>query len=87
MRVHTGDNKLVTITEPKTIHFDLFKDPNNNLKHKIDFITKHYELLPGQAIKMRFVNYYANISMEIVNKWSAQICSQLVAEIRFKKFE
>ena len=31
MAVHTDSNKLAKITEPKTIHFDLSKDFDNNL--------------------------------------------------------
>ena len=51
MGVHIDSNKLVIITEPKAIHFDLSKDVDNNLKHEIDFIIKHNELLAEHAIK------------------------------------
>ena len=37
--------RLVIIAEPKTIHFDLPKDVGDNLKHEIDFVIKHNELL------------------------------------------
>ena len=40
IRVHTEDNKLVIITETKTVHFDLSEDVDNNLKYEIDFIIK-----------------------------------------------
>ena len=43
--MHIDSNKLVIITEPKTIHFDLSKDVDNNLKYEIDFIIKHNEFL------------------------------------------
>ena len=45
MGVHNGDNKRVVTTEPKTIHFDLSKDVDNNLKHEINSIIKHNEIL------------------------------------------
>ena len=40
MGVHVGDKKYLIITEPKTIHFDLSIDGDNNLKHRTDFIIK-----------------------------------------------
>ena len=52
MGVYTRDNKIVITTEPKTIHFDLSKNADNNLKHKIDFIINHQELLAEHTIKM-----------------------------------
>ena len=45
MEVHIEDNKLVTITEPKAICFDLSKDVDNNLKYK------HNELLAEHTTK------------------------------------
>ena len=42
MGVIVKDNKLVIITEPKTIHhFDLPEKVDNKLNHEIDFIIKH----------------------------------------------
>ena len=38
MRVIIKDNKLVIITEPKTIYFDLTEHVVNNLKNEISFI-------------------------------------------------
>ena len=43
MTAFIKDNEHIIIAEPKTIHFDLPKDFNNNLKHEIDFIVKHSE--------------------------------------------
>ena len=43
-----------TITEPKTIHFDLPKDVNNNL----NFINAFY--------KTRLMDYCPNLSMETI---------------------
>ena len=40
IQVHIEDNKLVIITETKTVHFDLSEDVDNNLKYEIDFIIK-----------------------------------------------
>ena len=39
MRLHIEDNKLVLITQPKTIHFDLSKDVDNNLKYEIETVS------------------------------------------------
>ena len=41
MGVIINDNKIVITTRPKTFHFDLSKDVDNNLQLKIDFIIKH----------------------------------------------
>ena len=66
MGVQTDKNKLL-ITKPKTFHFDLPKDFDYNLKHKIDNVMKYFELLTKQRIKkMRFGNYCPNISMETI---------------------
>ena len=43
MGVIIKNNKLMIITEPKTIHFDLPRYIDNNLKRRIDFITKYNE--------------------------------------------
>ena len=51
MRVHIGDNKLVIMIEPKTFHFDLPKDVDNNLKHETDFIMKQNECSTGHKTK------------------------------------
>ena len=51
MGVHAEDDKLVITTEPKTSYFDLPKDVDNNLKHKIDSVIKHNELLVEHTIK------------------------------------
>ena len=51
MAVHIEDNKLVIITEPNTIHFDLHENVQKNLKYQIDSITKHNEFLAEHAIK------------------------------------
>ena len=49
--VHINDNKLLIITEPKTIYFDLTQDVVNNLKHEIDFIIKQNDFLADHTIK------------------------------------
>ena len=57
MGVHIGDNQLVITAEPKTIHFDLSKDVDNNLKHEIDFIIEHNEILSEELLlKYRYRN-------------------------------
>ena len=51
MGVHIGDNKLVISTEPKTIHFDLSRNVDKNLKLEIDSSINYTELLPTYTIK------------------------------------
>ena len=51
MGVAIGDNKLVVITESKTICFDLSKYVGKNLKDEIDFTIKHNEILAEHKIK------------------------------------
>ena len=51
MGVGIADNKLVSTTEPKTIHLDLHKDVDNNLKNETDSNIKHNESLPEYTIK------------------------------------
>lgn len=46
-----SDNNLVTITEPKSIHFDLPKKIDNSLKHETDFTIKHNEFSAEDTIK------------------------------------
>ena len=62
----TEENKLVIITEPKTISFDFLKKFDNNLKHKIDYITKQDEYLVENAIKITLADYFSNITMGII---------------------
>ena len=54
MGVHIGDDKLVIITEPKTIRFSLSKDVDNNLKYEVYFIIKDDEFLAEDTIKNKF---------------------------------
>ena len=51
MGVHIEDNKLVIITEPKTIHFNLSKNFDNSFKYEISFIINHKKHLAEHAIK------------------------------------
>ena len=44
-------NTLVIITVPKTIHFYLPEDFDNNFKHEIDFIIKQNKLLVDHTLK------------------------------------
>ena len=50
MGLHIEDNKLVTISKPKTYHFDLPKNIDNNLQYEIDSVIKHNEFLPEHAM-------------------------------------
>ena len=38
-------NKIVIITKPTIIHFDIPKDVDKNIKDNTDFIVKHNEFL------------------------------------------
>ena len=49
-----------------TMYFDLCKDVNNNLKHKIDFIIKDNKRLAEHTISTSLANYYLNISMKTI---------------------
>ena len=60
------DNKFVIISGPKIIHFDLFKELDNNLKYETDFIRKHNEFCAEDAINNELVDYCPNISMETI---------------------
>ena len=46
-----NNNKPAIVTEPKAIDFDLRKDVNNNVKHKIDFFVKRNHFLVEQTAK------------------------------------
>ena len=50
MGVYT-ENKLVIVTEPSTVYFDLPKNVGNNLQHKFDSLIKHGKLLAKEIIK------------------------------------
>lgn len=45
MRVYIDKNIIFIATEPKTFQYDLSKDVDKNLQHKINFIIKHNEFL------------------------------------------
>ena len=49
--MHTGENKLVITTEPKTFHFVLPKDVGNNVKHVLESIIKSNEISAEHTIK------------------------------------
>ena len=66
MGVSIDGNKLVIITEPKTINLDLPNDVGKNLKLEIDSIIRHNEFFGGHRIengikqllsKYKHVNY------------------------------
>ena len=45
------DNRLATTAEPRNFHFNLPIDVRTHLKHEIDSIIKHVELLTKHIIK------------------------------------
>ena len=51
MGAHIEYIKLIVIKEPKTFHFDLPRDTENNLVHEIASIIKHNKILPEHTIK------------------------------------
>ena len=55
MGVHIRDSKLVRRKEPKTNSFDLSKNVDNDLRHEIDLIIKHNELLAVHRIKTKLL--------------------------------
>ena len=55
--VYIDNNKLLIITVPKTIRFNLAKKMNNSLKQEIDFVIKRNGFLAEERIKTRLTNY------------------------------
>ena len=51
MGVHSHKNKLLIITEPKTIYFDLPQDVITNLMQETDYMIKQNECLAEHTIK------------------------------------
>ena len=49
MGVIINSNKLVIMTEPKTIYFDFLIEIKNYLKHETDFIVKLNKFLGEQT--------------------------------------
>ena len=65
MGVYTDDNKLVIITEPKTISFDLTKKVDNSLKYEADHM-KHKGFLAEHKKKQKLSDYCLNISIKTI---------------------
>ena len=64
MGVYIDGNKLLMITEPKTIHF---KKNDKNLKYEIAYILLKYETFRStHNKKVRLVDYCPNICMETI---------------------
>ena len=51
MGVHSHKNKLLIITEPKTIYFDLPQDVVTTLMKETDYMIKQNERLAEHTIK------------------------------------
>ena len=67
MGAYDDGDKFVIIAVPNTIHFDLPKRIDTNMKHEIDYIIKDNEYLAVHKItKPKLVNYYPNISVEMI---------------------
>ena len=63
MEVYIDSIKLLIISEPKSLHFDLSKDVDNNFNYEIESIIKHNEFLAELKEETRLVNYSPNKSM------------------------
>ena len=63
--MYIEDDKLVLVTKPKTVHFNLTKDAWD-LKCEIDSTMKHNEVSAEHAIKKRLDDYCSNLSMETI---------------------
>ena len=80
--MYIEDDKLVLVTKPKTVHFNLTKDAWD-LKCEIDSTMKHNEVSAEHTIKKRLNDYCSNLSMETImmdtkkkkkNELTSQIC-------------
>ena len=63
------EETMIEIRDPKTscFNFDLTKDVDENLKHKIEFIIKSNESIAKNKIKKtRLNNYCQNIRMKTI---------------------
>ena len=50
MVIKNNKNKLLT-----TIHLNLPKDADNDLKHEVNFIIKHYKFAAEHTIKIEMI--------------------------------
>ena len=53
MRIYFNYKKLVIITSPKSIRFNLLVEVNKSLERKIKFFIRHNESLAAHIIKTR----------------------------------
>ena len=51
--MYTDDNKLVKMTEPKSISFNFTEKADNSLMHEVNHIIKHNGLLTENRKKKR----------------------------------
>ena len=49
--MYTDDNKLVKMTEPKSISFNVTKKADNSLMHEVNHIIKHNGFLTENRTK------------------------------------
>ena len=66
MGVHSHKNKLLIITAPKNIYFDLPQDVVTNLMQETDYMLKQNECLAEHTIKMSLADYCPNTSTETI---------------------
>ena len=64
MGVFIDSIKLLIISEPKILHFDLSKDADNSFNYEIESIIKHNEFLAELKEETRLVNYSPNEGLE-----------------------
>ena len=61
MRNYNDNNKLVIITEPKTISFNLTKKVDNNLKNEVDHIIKHNGFMAEHRVKNEIEQLFSTL--------------------------
>ena len=66
--MYIDDNKLVKLTEPKTICFALTNNVVNNFKQKTESFINNYEFLVENRIETTLTNYWRTASMETIFK-------------------
>ena len=53
MGLYIWDNKIFITTRAKPFHFDLPRDVDNDMMHKIEYTINHQEYLAEHKIKKR----------------------------------
>ena len=80
-------SKLLIVTEPKTIQFDLPKNVGKNLKHEIGFSIKHNEVSTDHKIKKKISQLFFkyNHGNDIYGHTHTHTNNELTSQIFFFK--